>query len=317
MFSFPRREGDWGSQLGAASRAMIEAMRQVQTACPVTLLVGDPEYFAGYRDEFSGFVVEIPTDDCWVRDSGPITVFENGRRTMLDFTFNGWGGKFVAERDNAIPRRLHDKSYADLHYARVCTVLEGGAIETDGQGTIITTTRCLLSTGRNDYTSRAEAEEDLRNELGASCILWIDHGELEGDDTDAHVDTLARFLDPQTIAYVGPPTDRQDAHYASLLRMREQLHDIAKNYRLVELPFAAATFSAIGGHRLPATYANFLISNGHLFLPTYDLPTDAAAGEVLRRSCDYRIVEVDCRPFIEQHGSLHCLCMQIPANPTP
>ena len=315
LFSFPRRDGDWGPVLETASRAMIEAARAVQTACPVTMVVGDAAHFESYASEFTGQVLRLPTDDCWIRDSGPITVF-GPHPTLLDFTFNGWGGKFSAVRDNELPVRLHESCFSGAEYRRVTAILEGGAIETDGRGTFLTTTRCLLSEGRNDYKTKEQAEELLRTSLGARRLIWLDHGELIGDDTDAHVDTVARFLDPQTIAYVGPPA-ADDPHFGDFIKMREELRERSAGYELLELPWADAVYSEVDGHRLPVSYANFLISNGSLFLPVYGVRSDKVALEVLKSATKYRIVPVDCRPFVEQHGALHCLTMQIPRFTNP
>jgi agmatine deiminase len=310
LFSFPRRDGDWGEVLDAASRAMITAANQVAEVCPVTMVVGDAEHFAAYAADYRGEVLELPTDDCWIRDSGPITVMDENA-VLLDFTFNGWGGKFDARRDDRLPRRVHEALYPEADYDKVNFVMEGGAIETDGRGAVLTTSRCLLSEGRNDFTTKEEAATALWRFLGARRVLWLDHGELIGDDTDAHIDTVARFLDPETIAYVGPPP-QGDAQYEDFASMREQLREVGAGYRLVELPWAGTIRSSIDGHQLPASYANFLISNGTLFLPVYGTAIDALAQATLEANSSYRIVPVDCRAFVEQHGALHCLTMQIP-----
>ena len=309
LFCFPRRGGDWGPVLHAAAEAMLVAANVVQEVCPVCLIVPDADFFAPYRDGFRGRVLELPADDSWVRDSGPITVFDQGP-LLLDFTFNGWGGKFDATRDNALPRALHEVLFPAADYRRIPDVLEGGSVESDGRGTILTTSRCLLSPGRNDFTDKAEAEHLLRTTLGAERVLWLDHGELTGDDTDAHIDTVARFLTPDTIAYVGPPPP-DDPQHEDFARMREELRTTAGDYRLLELPWTGTLYSEVDGHQLPASYANFLISNGTLFLPTYGVAADALAREALANQ-GYRIVPVPSRPFIEQHGGLHCLTMQIP-----
>ena len=309
--SFPRRDGDWGEILPDASSAMIAAANQINTVCPVTLVVGDPVHFADYAHAYQGDVLEAPTDDCWIRDSGPITVLAPEAR-MIDFTFNGWGGKFDASLDNQLPAIIQASDFPDVAYDRVTTVLEGGSIESDGAGSILTTTRCLLSGGRNDFTDRHQAEAVLREYLGAQRILWLEHGELAGDDTDAHIDTVARFYAPNTIAYVQPPGS-EDSHHADFSRMQTELQAFANEYRLLGLPFADPVYSAIDGHRLPASYANFLLCNGYLFLPVYDVPSDARAIEILEQDGTYHVVPVNCRSFIEQHGALHCLTMQVPA----
>ena len=310
-FSFPRRDGDWGKVLATASEAMVRAANQINEVCPVTLVVGDSGHFQAYAPSYRGEVLEVPTDDCWIRDSGPITVF-SPQPTLLDFTFNGWGGKFDATRDNRLPKEIYTADFPAAVYERIPSVLEGGSIESDGQGTLLTTTRCLLSAGRNDYANRSEAEAMLRTHLGTQRFIWLQHGELDGDDTDAHIDTVARFYAPGVIAYVEPPGPK-DQHHLDFSRMEAELHQYADTYRLLALPFPDPVYSAVDGHRLPASYANFLICNGTLFLPVYEVPSDAKAVEVLETEGTYRVVPVNCRPFVEQHGALHCLTMQIPA----
>ena len=195
-------------------------------------------------------------------------------------------------------------------------VLEGGAIETDGQGTLLTTEACLLNHNRNPRLDRAAIEMKLREDFGVERILWLSHGHLEGDDTDSHIDTLARFCDPQTIAYVRCD-DPEDSHYPSLAAMEEQLKTLRQAdgspYRLIALPWPRPCFDPDDGHRLPATYANFLIINGAVLVPTYADAADAEALATLAEAFPGRdIVPIDCRSVIRQHGSLHCLTMQLP-----
>lgn len=325
LFVFPQRDGDWGDQLDAASKAMVKAANQVHAVTPVLMIVGDTEHFSAYSEGFNGETIELPTDDVWIRDSGPITVFDKaGKPVFLDFTFNGWGGKFDAARDNELPRLLHEKRFPEAGYQRADIVLEGGAIESDGQGTMLTTTTCLFSAGRNDWDDPEAAELILQQYFGRKTdIFWLTEGELLGDDTDGHIDTLARFLDERTIAYVRCQ-DKKDPHFEGLKEMWEDLRFVMtphnKAFKLMALPMPPAIHAA-DGHRLPATYANFLISNGTVFVPTYfsaeadDHPgrvTDEAALEAFRKHGKYNVVAVDCRAFIEQHGSLHCMTMQVP-----
>lgn len=325
LFTFPRAAGDWEESLHDASAAMIAAANAVNEVTPTLLVVSDREHFAAYAEGYRGKVIHLPTNDCWIRDYGPITVIDkDGKHIMLDFTFNGWGGKFDATEDNQLPARLHKALFPNHGYQKVDLVLEGGAIESDGKGTILTTTTCLFSTGRNNWTNPEVASQQLGKYFGRKTdFFFLTDGELEGDDTDAHVDTLARLLDERTIAYVACE-DPKDPHFTSLREMRKDLAMVYtqhnKPYKLLALPLPPPVYAA-DGHRLPATYANFLISNGTVFVPTYfeneaaDHPgkaTDAAAIQVLEKHGKYRVVPVDCRPFIEQHGSLHCLTMQIP-----
>ena len=325
LFTLPRPAGDWGKSLQAATEAIIAAANAVNKVTPVLLLVSDEEYFEPFAAGYHGEVMHCPTDDCWVRDYGPIsTVYEGDTLVLNDFVFNGWGNKFEAVNDDAATQRLWRAEFPEAGYRRSEIVLEGGSLESDGSGTMLTTRKCWLSKNRNDWPDEAAAETALEEYFDFERIFWLHHGELAGDDTDAHVDTLARFLNPTTIAYVRCD-DPADAHYEELSKMETELKafltSAGKPYDLVPLPWPPTVKSREDGHRLPATYANFLISNGTLFVPTYfggepkDHPgrqTDADALAILAATTDYKIVPVDCRPFIEQHGSLHCLTMQIP-----
>jgi len=259
----------------------------------------------------------VPSNDSWVRDHGPITVLREGQRILLDYQFNGWGNKFQADLDNRISIRLHEMGAFDgLAMETLELVLEGGSIEVDSRGTLLTTAECLLSPERNPQYTREELESLLKQQLGAERILWLEHGQLMGDDTDGHVDTLARFCDDQTIAYVSCE-DESEPHYASLKAMAAQLQQFTdadgKPYRLVPLPLPAAQYDE-DGQRLPATYANFLIINGAVLLPTYADPLDELAIERLASCFPQReIIPIDARPLIRQFGSIHCVTMQLPA----
>jgi agmatine/peptidylarginine deiminase len=259
---------------------------------------------------------EIPSDDTWARDHGGITVFEEDKRVIYDFCFNGWGEKFDADNDNLITLALFQRSFFDDNITyRNCNdfVLEGGSIESDGAGTLLTTSACLLSENRNKL-SRTEIESRLKDYFGLQRVLWLEHGYLAGDDTDSHVDTLARFCDEHTIAYV-KCEDPQDEHYNELKLMEEELHQFrtmdGKPYKLIDLPMAEPVFD--GNDRLPATYANFLIINGAVLVPTYQSALDEIAIKKLKVAFpDREVIGVDCLPLIKQHGSLHCVTMQYP-----
>lgn len=266
-------------------------------------------------------IVELPINDTWARDHGFLTVFDNGEPVLLDFQFNGWGLKFASDKDNLINRGLFAQSTLVKTKAsyenHLSTVLEGGSIESDGHGTIMTTSECLLSPNRNGAHFREEIEQMLKEAFGAERILWVDHGYLAGDDTDSHIDTLARMAPGNTIMYV-KCDDKSDEHYQQLNMMEYDLKkfvvaDTGKPYNLVALPMCTPQFEPIDGHRLPATYANFLFINGAILVPIYNAPTDDAALEVFRKTFpDYEVVGIDCSPLIRQHGSLHCVTMQYP-----
>jgi len=259
-------------------------------------------------------------DDTWARDHGPITVIEEDQPLLLDFLFNGWGGKFPADQDNLLTRNLAAQGrFGSVPVREVDFVLEGGSIESDGAGTLLTTRRCLLAPTRNPNLSQEAIEQQLREHLGATRVLWLEHGQLEGDDTDGHIDTLARFCGPATIAHVDCD-DPGDPQHSELTRMVEELGLLetpeGEPYQRIPLPLPAPIFD--GGQRLPATYANFLIINDAVLVPVYDDPADAIALERLGAAFPGRtVVGIDCRELIRQGGSLHCLTMQFPAGVLP
>ena len=261
--------------------------------------------------------VEIPTNDTWTRDYGPVTVCRYDRIRALDFGFNGWGLKFAACHDNMATRELvRGGTLHGCYDNRLGFVLEGGSIDSDGRGTLLTTSACLMSPNRNGDLSRAEIEDELHRTLGAERVLWLDYGALAGDDTDSHVDTLVRLAPHDTIIYTGCQ-DPTDEHFEQLQAMKRQLEALrtadGRPYNLVELPLPDAVYDE-GGERLPATYANFLPLNGAVLMPVYGQERkDRLACDTMRVAFDgYEIVPVDCSALIRQHGSLHCATMQFP-----
>ena len=262
-------------------------------------------------------LLPLRSNDTWARDHGFITLIDDeGHARLLDFRFNGWGEKFAAELDNAINRQLYDHGALQGEYVDCLDfVLEGGSIESDGQGTIFTTSGCLLAPHRNQPMTKEEIEIRLKLDLHAKRILWIDHGSLTGDDTDGHIDTLVRVCPDDTLLYIGcdNPSDEQ---YDELQQMEDQLKTLrtldGRPYRLLRLPMPRPIYD--GADRLPATYANFLIVNGAVLCPTYAQPDlDAEALRLIGEAFpDREIVGIDCRSIIKQHGSLHCCTMQFP-----
>jgi agmatine deiminase len=260
--------------------------------------------------------IEIETNDTWIRDYGYISIIEKDEVKLLDFKFDAWGGKFEASLDNWVNKKLHKKGYLGVTpLETVDFVLEGGAIESDGLGTIMTTSACLCNKNRNGGLTKDEVEKKLKEYFGAKRVLWLDHGYLAGDDTDSHVDTLARFISADTIAYV-ECLDEKDEHFVELKKMEEQLKSFktfsGEPYMLIPLPMSSAKYDE-EGNRLPATYANFLITNGALVYPTYSVPEDKMAHEIFKELfVDKEIIPIECSRLIEEGGSLHCSTMQIP-----
>ena len=253
---------------------------------------------------------EIESNDIWARDFGPITIYEDGKPVLLDFTFNGWGKKHKAGLDNQITAKLHaEGAFGKTPLRAVDLILEGGSIDSDGQGTLLTTAECLLNPNRNKHLDEKQIEARLTSELAVKKFLWLENGCLAGDDTDSHIDTLARFCPDNTILYV-KCDDPADEHFPALQAMKKELKQTGT--RLLPLPWPKAKFDA-AGERLPATYANFLIINGAVLVPTYNDPADFQALETVGKAFPNReIIGIDCSTLILQHGSLHCVTMQIP-----
>ena len=313
QLTWPHANTDWAPMLDEITVTYEEMAREI--ARREHLLVVTPE--GTDLSHLTPHLIPLPSDDTWARDHGFISLIDDrGHRRLLDFRFNGWGEKFPASKDNALNRQLYDLGAIEGDYVDCLDfVLEGGSIESDGRGTIFTTTGCLLAPHRNQPLTKAEIEDRLKRELCAERILWIDHGNLTGDDTDGHIDTLVRICPNDTLLYVGcdDPTDEQ---YTELKLMEEQLATFrtleGKPYRLLKLPMPRAIYD--GEDRLPATYANFLVVNGAVLCPTYAQPDlDAEALRLIGEAFPEReIVGIDCRSIIKQHGSLHCCTMQFP-----
>lgn len=323
QLTWPHEYSDWEYMLEEVVACYVNIAREIlkrqkliivcRSAATVKYMIGD------YGLSKNLISIELPTNDTWARDHGGISVLNGEKKEIYDFTFNGWGLKFASHHDNQINRGLFkNKIFAPSVKLinKKGFVLEGGGIESDGKGTLLTTSECLLSPNRNSHLSKDQIEDYLKQNFGLDRILWLDYGYLAGDDTDSHIDTLARFCDEHTIAYV-KCDDTEDEHYEALAKMEEQLKTFVdyqgKPYRLIPLPMAKAVYDE-GAERLPATYANFLIMNDCVLLPFYnDKERDEEARIQLQKAFPNReIIGIDCSPLIRQHGSLHCITMQYP-----
>lgn len=323
LLAWPRAEGDWAPYLAEVRACYRNLAAAIAPLARLLILAEDPYEVQKALGDIPAKVLQSPAEDTWTRDYGPITVLDGGQPRLLDFGFNGWGLKFAAAGDNLATRALHARGYlGSAPLQTIGLILEGGSIESDGAGTILTTSACLMSPHRNPHLGKAEVEAALAEHLGADRVLWLDHGHLQGDDTDAHVDTIARLCPDDTIAYVRCD-DPADEHYADFQRLEAQLATLRTRagtpYRLVPLPWAAPRFASDDGRRLPATYANFLLLNGTVLMPAYREPSrDAAAVAAAQAACPgWNVVTVDCSALVCQHGSLHCSTMQIPREVFP
>lgn len=337
QIAWPHAETDWAPYLKAAWECYGNIAREIARREPLAIITPEPAAVRDYLRSLANVplenirIIEVETNDTWARDHAFLTlVADDGRKQLTDFTFNGWGLKFAANLDNQINAKALpeiEKMLADGadYHNELNIVLEGGSVESDGRGTILTTTSCLLAANRNNYADKASAEKELTRALHCNRVLWLDHSWLAGDDTDGHIDTVARLCPNDTIAYV-QCLDTADEHYAELRAMELELQQLRTSdgqpYRLVPLPMANAVYERDFAdaveeerdQRLPATYANFLIINDAVLMPTYGQgENDALAMKQLQKAFpDREIVGIDCRVLIRQHGSLHCVTMQYP-----
>ncbi len=321
LLAWPHAGTDWAARLAEVETsyiALIAAIARFQIAV-VCVADNDLQQHAAQLLDAAGVLparvrfVQVDYDDTWLRDSGPVTLLRPDGFHLLDFRFNAWGDKYASTCDDRLVEALFVQGiFRNAHRERIDFALEGGAIETDGDGTLLSTWHCLHA--RHPELDRSELSTRLGETLHQRRVLWLDHGALEGDDTDAHIDTLARFADPYTIVYQACD-DPDDAHYDALQRMTHELAALrtldGKPYRLFALPWARPIID--DGRRLAASYANFLIVNGAVLMPAYDDPADNIAAAILEIAFPNReVVQVPCRPLIWQNGSLHCLTMQLP-----
>ena len=309
QLTWPHEGTDWAPILDEITAVYDEMAREISKREP--LLIVDNILQPKGRS-----VACIPHNDTWARDHGFITVEDTSydqkskALVLLDFCFNGWGEKFEATLDNQINKHLYDQGLVKGHYEdHLDFVLEGGSIESDGKGTVFTTECCLMAPHRNQPLTKEEIENRLKEWLGAERIVWLQHGSLIGDDTDGHIDTLVRICPNDTLLYTGGDKDHPD-----LAEMEKELQELrtldGKPYRLLKLPLPRPIYDE--GDRLPATYANYLVINGAVLVPTYNQPDlDAEALRIIGEAFpDREMVGIDCRAVIKQHGSLHCCTMQ-------
>ncbi len=329
MLTWPHAFGDWAPCLADADHTFALIGAAISRHEQLLIAAYDHHHKAHIAEQLRGAAADltrvrietIPSDDVFVRDHGPIAVESSQGLVLLDFRFNGWGGKYAHSHDNDVSAGWRDHgAFGVTAFETMDLVLEGGSIESDGQGTLLLTASCLLSPSRNPKLTRPELEQTLKRTLGCDRLLWLQHGYLAGDDTDGHIDTLARFCDPDTIVYCACPSP-DDEHYQELKAMEAELQSLVtrdgRPYRLIPLPWPSAKLDA-KGERMPATYANFLILNGAVLVPTYDDRRDPEALATLARCFpDREIVGIPCLALIAQHGSLHCATMQLPRGVLP
>jgi len=322
LIAWPHAGTDWSANLADVESTYVALSLAITRFERCVIVVADTPLRAHVIERLTAAgvdtgrvqLVEAPYDDTWLRDSGPITLHEGSGHRLLDFRFTGWGGKFGASQDDELISALFARGlFGAAAHERIDFALEGGAIETDGAGTLLTTWACLHQ--RHPGLTPAQVAERLKVALRVDHVMILEHGALEGDDTDAHIDTLARLVSPDTIVHQACD-DPSDHHYASLSAMANELAALrtrsGEPYRLLPLPWTRPILDATG-RRLAASYANFLIINGAVLMPAYGDRADGLAARVLAEAFPGReVVPVPARALIEQNGSLHCITMQLP-----
>ncbi|WP_297441853.1 agmatine deiminase family protein [Sulfurimonas sp.] len=305
---FPHEATDWAEYLQEAQSTFVNIINAIRKYQKCLIICHDvnavKEHFL---DKHNLIFVAYTTNDTWARDCSALTVEEDDKRVLLDFTFNAWGGKFDAQKDNLLSCTLAQKYPYPLK--KIDFVLEGGAVESNGEDMLLTTSSCMLNENRNPHLNASQITQKLKDFFGAKHILYLNHGYLAGDDTDSHIDTLARFISKDTIMYV-QCKDTTDEHYHELKSMEEELQMIAKekNLKLIALPMPDAIYYE--EERLPATYANFLFVNDAILLPIYNVPQDKTAITLFEQTFPEReIIPLDASVLIRQHGSIHCISM--------
>ncbi len=326
LLTWPHSDGHWGRHFAEVESNFLELAKSIARFEKVVISFRDQSTADGALDRLRSANTDMTrinsylaaSNDVWARDHGPITVIKDHAAQLLDFRFNGWGGKYPADADNLITRSLHrQNAFGPCPLLAVDLVLEGGAIETDGEGVMLTTGDCLPRSSRNPGVSLEEFESLFKEYFGIHSVHWLSHGHLAGDDTDGHIDTIARFANPRTIVYQGC-TDPQDEHFAELAALGDELGKLrqpnGEPYKLHALPLPGPVYDD-AGQRLPASYANFLIINDAVLMPGYHDAADKLAARILAECFpDREIITLDCRPLIHQYGSLHCVTMQLPAQ---
>ncbi|ARE80454.1 agmatine deiminase family protein [Campylobacter helveticus] len=303
MLALPHKNTDWKPYLSEIIEAYKDFVKCASRFEKLLLIAPNDEDFAPFKEFKNVEFFKCETNDTWIRDFGAIDVLENGKLKSLNFTFNAWGDKFQSALDNA----LNDKIFKEKFQTKLekCDfILEGGSIEFNGVGVMLTSSYCLLNSNRNKDLNKEKIEEKLKDYFGLKKIIWLENGFIKGDDTDRHIDTLARFIDENTIAYC-ICEDEKDEHYLPLKAMEEEL--MKTGFKLVPLPIPKPLFYE--GRRLGATYANFVFVNNALIVPFYGDENDEIVRERLQNHIKNReVVGVDARVFLRQNGSLHCSC---------
>ena len=309
MVTYPHRKSDWICCLDDVKKTYRDIIKAISKYEKCLVICDNIKLVKNELREIENsniIFTQAKTNDTWIRDYGTIDVFCGDEIVSYDFIFNGWGGKYEAKLDNELNSVLYQKGIFSNKLIIENFVLEGGSIDTNGDGVLLTTSKCLLNPNRNQSLSKQEIEQKLKEIFGLTKIIWLENGSLIGDDTDSHIDTLARFLNKDTIAYV-KCYDKKDKHFLELGQMEKELQQTGFN--LIPLPLPHPIYH--DDERLPATYLNFLFVNGGLLLPVYNDKYDKEVIKILENFYPkIDIIPIDSTILIREHGSIHCSTMQ-------
>jgi agmatine/peptidylarginine deiminase len=324
LLTWPHANTDWAPDLSGITQDYTALVRAIIYFEPVVILAYDDDHAAMITQHLKRerifdptliTVISIPTNDVWIRDYGPLTAKDSqGQLTYLNFQFNAWGGKYNAVKDNAVCSALIQHGIIDSqHYQTHEFVLEGGSIDLNDELLLLTTDACLLSPTRNPGLTQTEIEQILCERLGIKAVLWLHSGSLIGDDTDSHVDMLARYIPGGLLCYTAC-VNKDDRNYPALQSLTEEIAQLPLPGEKIPLFMPKPIYNP-QGQQLPASYANFLWVNGGLLVPQYnDLQADTAAiGQLNEIVSNRKIVGVPCLHLVSQFGSLHCATMQLPS----
>lgn len=300
MVVFPTTHTDWQHSIKEIQKSYVDFINAIRKYQLCIVVCSQPEILKEYFSDFDNIeIFEATTNDTWIRDFGAIDFYKNDKIDSYNFIFNAWGDKFESNLDD----KFNQKFFKNLLHVEF--VLEGGSIDNNGDSVLLTTSKCIFNPNRNPDLSQEQIVKKIEGLFELKEIIILKNGALMGDDTDSHIDTLARFIDKETIAYA-KCYDKNDEHFEELHVMEKELKKTGFN--LLPLPLPSAKFYK--KDRLPATYLNFVFINGALIVPTYKDKNDDIVLELLKNEIkDKKVIGVDASIFIREHGSLHCSCI--------
>jgi len=298
MVVFPTTHKDWQHSIKEIQKSYIGFIKAISRFQTCVVICNNKKILDRYFDSYENIEIhQIETNDTWIRDFGAINVFIGNKLKYYNFKFNAWGDKFESALDDKFNKIFFKKELIDIDF-----ILEGGSIDSNGNGVMLSTAKCIFNQNRNSTCKEKEVVEKIEKLFGLKELIVLKHGALIGDDTDSHIDTLARFIDKNSIVYT-KCYDKNDIHYEELLKMEKELQKT--DFRLIPLPLPNPKIYQ--GERLPATYINFVFINGAVIVPTYNDQNDAKVIDIFKKELPNReILAIDSSIFIREHGSLHC-----------